>query len=698
MQTSRKTFVLVLTATLLASVGLIAQDQSSQSSSDALPQIIQKSDSTYPPIVQRKNTQPKKIAPEFPPIRIPEGSERFVEPRIRTVPRTMNRTAQTPLPQQWNLQNSNSQNQTGLQPVPIQSRLPKPSNSTQMPLAVQNQVPQGVFSRTGFVGVENSSAQKANVTSNTPRPLNQSPNQSPVDAMPMEAMPLPANASKSSTTLIPVVRPDDLNQQFDTLPKIISSDQMPLPYNGVVKTSGTQGVPLPMNGPQGSQPMPQQGVTQTNLPPIVSNSNPTVTTDQSQVIESSPIVGSSQIIYDPMPRVPTEAEIRNANKFAAMTKRLQDQGPVHVPTPAPQPQVGPVGPVVQNHQPDTFFDQPVELGKGLPKYSGGMSVLGDTGSMNDCACGTCQATTGCDSPRCQYDVNSVCNAFNCCGYIAGAKQYYIGEVLYWFNETESVVGSTFFSTGNLDGAVGGRITIGQKEGVTGREFVYTGLSAFVSNRTRTSAFVGMSANFSTAIFPFALTAPFINAVAQNQRLKTRFHSVELNRTWWGWDVIKSHVGLRYMYYAEDYRLLSSNFFGAGSFDLLTENHFIGPEIGIDFFYDVGRRTAFTFSGSIGGGANFHRGGFEAFSNGLKFVDVQSSSAKLQWNFQLAVSAHWKLGPRSRLVAGYDVLGLFEVANARNNFPAILSPAAGANLVSNDEAFLHGASFGIEIYR
>ena len=130
--------------------------------------------------------------------------------------------------------------------------------------------------------------------------------------------------------------------------------------------------------------------------------------------------------------------------------------------------------VLENSPPNTFFDQPVELGRGLPNYSGGMGEVGESGIVS-------QSDTV--IPRNQYDVTSVSNAFNSSGFVAGANRYYIVEGMYWFNETDNVVGSTFFGTDDQDGAAGGRFTIGQKQGVRGREFVYTGFTAFVSNTT-----------------------------------------------------------------------------------------------------------------------------------------------------------------------------------------------------------------------
>ncbi len=516
----------------------------------------------------------------------------------------------------------------------------------------QKTVPAGQIARTSYTEIATKNkTHKRNV------PL-------AMDHSPVQAMPIETYQSEKSDTTIPILQPHQVKSNNDTLPPGPVPKIVPPPaFNQVSPTSGSQ---IP------------QGLIEYN----------------NQMMGNAPRTRQAPTLMTRPNDVPRQSRTLVSNPFAnpPRTNRIYRHGPIN--TVAPEIQISPP---IEHKQPANYFDQQVELGKGLPQYSG-MAILGENDSAPGCACGSCQATSGCVSPRCQYDVTSVSNAFNCCGYVAGARQYFIGEGLYWFTETDSVVGSTFFSTGDQDGAAGGRITFGQKEGVKGREFVYTGFAAFVASDTRTTPFIGMSANFSTAIFPFVLTAPFINAGIQTQRLKSRFHSVEFNRTWWGWDVVKSHIGLRYMYYSEDYQLLSINGFGTGSFNLLAENHFIGPEIGIDFFYDVGRRTAFTFSSSIGGGINLHRSGFDTFTNGLQFVDVQSSSADFQWNFQLAISAHWKLGPRSRLVAGYDILALFETATANQNFPAILSPIAGANSRADEEVFLHGVSFGIEIYR
>jgi hypothetical protein len=344
--------------------------------------------------------------------------------------------------------------------------------------------------------------------------------------------------------------------------------------------------------------------------------------------------------------------------------------------------------------PSYFDQQQMELGKYLPKFSG-VTAFGEGAS--GCACGTCGENGGCDSPRCQYDVNSVCEAFNCCGFVASARWYVRVEGLYGFVNSDGVVGSTVFSAGEYNGVFGARLTFGGKDGVRGRELIVSLFDTWSTSAARAGGFFGLNASVNPGIFPPLLTAPFYNADFQSQTQEANFYTAQLNRTWWGWDVVKTHIGLRYFYFKEDYFLLSQNIFGTGILDVSAENNYVGPEIGVDLFYDVGRRTAFTTYGTASGGVDFGQGRIRAASNGLQFVNNTTNNSAFAYNFGFGARAHWKVGPRARFTIGYEGFFAYKVDTVRSIYPTVLgaTPAGAGN---DDNIFVNAFSVGFEIYR
>ena len=517
--------------------------------------------------------------------------------------------------------------------------------------------------------------------------------ESPVRAMPIQSAPIQSMPQDSSAPPLPPI--------LSRAPRIGSeqptTEQQRIPAN----------VPI---------------VAKADLPPVVSR--PTfddpVAGEQPLVIspngrprfnqpEPALETAGSVIAPDTAPaRTRVASRLRNSRLFEGMRNRVGGQDSIvepAMPDPLPSGEIVLDAPVPQpSATGNTYFDGDpnslVELGQGVSKYSG-VSVVGDI--PIDGGCGGCGQCAGCNSPRCQYDVDNVCAAFNCCGFIASARRYYQLEFLYWANEANPIVGSNFFATNDLDWSPGGRITVGQKDGVRGREFIYTGFDTWRSSNQST-IFGLMNGNFLTATLPAAAVDPFFDANQQFQIHKSRFHSVELNRTWWGWDVVKTTLGARYMHFGEDYQLISQDTLGVdplglrGDLFLDAENNFFGPQLGMELYYDVGRRVALTFSSKIAGYANVHRTAIAASNSGISILDNRDNSVEFSYSFEFGMSGHWKLGPRARLIGGYDVLGIYEVNTAARTFPSFLTPVSGRLSDPSDNVYLHGFSFGIEIFR
>ena len=136
--------------------------------------------------------------------------------------------------------------------------------------------------------------------------------------------------------------------------------------------------------------------------------------------------------------------------------------------------------------------------------------------------------------------------------------------------------------------LGGRLTVGRLRDCTeGFEFVYIGPHEWVQSETRVGALDSLNSRFVGA--GGVNVSSFKFAERQWQRYESKLHSFELSRKWWGWDVISTSFGLRYMYIGEEIRHVSvDDTDGTGRFLIGTENNLVGPQLGFELFKPCGR--------------------------------------------------------------------------------------------------------------
>ena len=338
----------------------------------------------------------------------------------------------------------------------------------------------------------------------------------------------------------------------------------------------------------------------------------------------------------------------------------------------------------------SFFENEMEsIGENPSRYSG-VSEVTQQGQI-------VEPTQTLDMPNYQYDVQSVTEAFGHSGYIARARQIYVAKAMYAFLDQNTVAGSNFFGTPGYDGTFGGQVGYIEKSGVWGREFFYTGFESWTTGRTVSSGgLAGMTALFQPGL-GLGASFPFTNAFVQRQSAKARLHSIELNRSYWFWDVAKIQAGIRYTYFQDKYLLQSSNVV-AGTYSMDAKNHLLGPQIGIEFFYDVGRRFAFTFRGKFGGGLNSYPTKINGVSNGAVFFNAEREEADWMWHAEMGLHAHWKISPCSRMVCGYDLLHLSQINNTTNMLISGTLPVQALNYRNDNELWVNALSFGIEFFR
>jgi len=243
----------------------------------------------------------------------------------------------------------------------------------------------------------------------------------------------------------------------------------------------------------------------------------------------------------------------------------------------------------------------------------------------------------------------------------------------------------------------------------GRELSYFGVSPIEGSSTTTDPGNRLNALFLPA---GGLGTPdlssFFNASTQTQFKDTVVHSLESNRVRWGWDVLKSFVGWRYIYFADDYQLNSTSPvfdpFGnpqgteSGRFRLDTNNHMIGGHIGAEMFYDIGYRLSLSVISKFGIFANINKVDYFLENDGLTVLDSEDNGATFSTNYELGVMAHYQIRQSARIRFGYNGFFLNNVATVSDNFSGVVTPFSGFTGSDSDDAYIHGFSIGLEIFR
>jgi hypothetical protein len=288
----------------------------------------------------------------------------------------------------------------------------------------------------------------------------------------------------------------------------------------------------------------------------------------------------------------------------------------------------------------------------------------------------------------------------CFGLLPCAQNYFIADVLYWTRNGGNVLGTTFGGVYDYDWNFGTQITMGTRvDPLYGHELSYFGLFGLDAGHTDLSPAGEINARFTPGGgLTFANTSAFFDAVETTQTASSSLNSFQVNRVRLGWDVVQSHLGLRYIRFDEDYLLQSRNLTGdTGLLSLDARNNLIGPEVGIKLFYDVGRRISFSTHWKLGGYLNAYRTSTFLQNNGITRVNNSDSGTGFAASFDLGANAHIHLTQRLRLRGGYGILWLWDVASVTGNFPSSLTPASGTSTNDSENAIFHGANVGFEYY-
>ena len=328
------------------------------------------------------------------------------------------------------------------------------------------------------------------------------------------------------------------------------------------------------------------------------------------------------------------------------------------------------------------------------------------------------ALKGCGNPDCigcfGGDEAAIAKQMDYCGSMLCARRYYIFDTLSMTRDNGGVAGSNFFSVGT-DSNYGMRVTLGhRRDAAEGTEISYWGVRTLTGSQERTDSLNRLRATFTPGGGFTEFTPETFNFYAadwQAQQMSTEFQSFEYNRTKWAWDVFKSFYGIRYIYFDDDYLLASRRGFpgntSVGVFTLDSSNNLFGPQIGTEYFYDVGYRVSFSLLTKVGVHVNFSE-----LNTSLKnidysaappaetfFLNQRADKTKVAGTLELGFQTHYQVAPQSRFRFGYNALWLWGVITAEDNYPVTLTPFTGTDPKTNRSAvLLQGINFGLEFYR
>ena len=398
------------------------------------------------------------------------------------------------------------------------------------------------------------------------------------------------------------------------------------------------------------------------------------------------------VVPVPVPSVvpPPVTSILPQNGAGALQHSVLPPTPQHsVMPPLPQhsvlpaaPQVHDIGPMNHQHVPQAtgnYFDP---SSNGIVEDFGGHSYDDSMGSV---------------------DYGNLDSTFDCCGFIADARNYLIVDALYWERDDGVFRASNIPFIDDFDHSWGGRITYGRKrDSMRGFEASYMQLDTLLAvgqaNDPGGSLVGGLVGNALTGDLPADAFTSFRNANFARQFHRTKLLSGELNRTWWGSDVAKAFIGARYIRFEDEFDLTTTNTSGEfGTHRLDVSNDLFGLQIGGEIQYDIGYRLSFSVGAKLGGYINSTDGDLVHVNNSAVRAFGSDSDTEFAWSGELGIWARYKLTPNVRLRAGYEGLGLFEVLEVESSFSSVVDSNSG-NSFEDGTAIFHGPSVGIEFYR
>ena len=282
------------------------------------------------------------------------------------------------------------------------------------------------------------------------------------------------------------------------------------------------------------------------------------------------------------------------------------------------------------------------------------------------------------------------------------RTYVVAEGLMFRREGEQTQLTSGFKLDGFGFKEGMRFTLGRRNDcLTGWEATYSGAEPWFAYQSATSAEGNLQAAFQPGRgFNHGNLDTFYDANYQEQLYRSELHNIELNRTHWGWDVLAHSIGLRYLILNEDMRFTSLKGSDRADLEIETNNHLIGPQIGSEFFYDLGGKLCFSSRFRAGAFANVNDGAVQYTSEDSPLSSFVNTDQNVGFAAlgDLQVNAFYKLGPRTRLRAGYEMWYAWGLSTAKGNLGPAVGPSMGANMDDTSDVLFHGLSVGFEMVR
>ena len=373
----------------------------------------------------------------------------------------------------------------------------------------------------------------------------------------------------------------------------------------------------------------------------------------------------------------------------------------------PQDSYTPSAPYAETATPDYFLggngynEAPVI---GDPSCETCAPVVASDGACATCGSGLTDGVCPTCGPGAGYGNCPTIQDFGTFGSVSASRRYAHIEALFLTRDDGELSGPGIVPLTDFGTETGFRFTLGRKsDSVNGRE-----LSVFAVN--------GVDENVSIT------DSPLLSVDTQSQEKSSDLYSIEFNKVSYGWDLVKSFVGFRFIRFDDSYRVAASrgdrfpqpaqfDVFGnliqpalpggaaaSGLNTLDASNSLVGLHAGGELFYDVGYRWSASIAGKYGVFANFHDFDTNSFfSSGAPFSD-ESEDVDISTAAELNIFAHYQVRTNLRFKAGYNLIYVGNVVTVSDNFAPTLPNFGNIDVDDEGEAFFHGASFGIEIYR
>lgn len=242
---------------------------------------------------------------------------------------------------------------------------------------------------------------------------------------------------------------------------------------------------------------------------------------------------------------------------------------------------------------------------------------------------------------------------------------------------------------------GFRATIGWKNDcLDGYEITFT--RPFRWQRDEFVTGTNIQSNFVNAPAFTASLAGFDNAVFHNQSYSSEYYSGEFNRRWWGWDVFSVKAGIRYVNIDEEYEFISVNN-GAvrGEFNVETDNHLLGPQLGLDFARPMGR---WTLQSRVVGAifVNINDSQTTLSNGGVQHINNSANGEHFAWMVESGIYGVYNFNDRLSGRIGYEGWFVDGVAIAVHQHLNPVDASMGQSTNTAGEIFYHGASAGFDL--